>query len=397
MISGAINPFKKIKICYVVSVDITLKITLLNCLKSLKQDGYEVSAVCSPGKWVEDIRKEGIKIKTIKITRKIFTPISDLIALVKLFLYFKKEKPDIVHAQTPKAGFLGRIAARLAGVPIVIYTNLGFYFHENSSLIQRAFFIFMEKIAAKFSDLIFSINKEDIETAIKEKICNPELIVYSGDGINIGRFNPSKFSPEQIIQKRKSFGLDAQNKVVGIVARLVIEKGYLDLFHAFKILSESFSEARLMVIGIEEPEKKDFFDLEFFAKKYGLEKKILFLGERTDVDELYSLMDVFVLPSHREGLGRVVLEASLLEKPVVATNIRGCRESVNDSQTGILVPVKNSKKLAEALIYLFNNPEEAKKMGKAGRIKAMKEFDEQLVFDRIKKEYKRLIKEKLKI
>ena len=107
-------------------------------------------------------------------------------------------------------------------------------------------------------------------------------------------------------------------------------------------------------------------------------------------------MDVFTLPSHREGLGFSILEASAMEIPVIATNIRGCREAVDNGKTGILVPVKNPQKLAEAIIYLLKNPKRAKEMGKAGREKVKREFNEVLVFDRIKIEYQKLIEEKLR-
>jgi glycosyltransferase involved in cell wall biosynthesis len=386
---------RKIKICYVASVDITLKLTLFDYLKLAQKEGYDVYAVCSPGRWIKEIEKEGIKVKTITITRKMFTPFSDLIALIKLFLYFKKEKFDIVHTHTPKAGFLGRIAAKLAGVPIIIHANLGFLFHENSKFFERKFFIYLERIGAACCDSIISINKEDMETAVIEKICSKDKIKYSADAINVERFDPSKFSPEFIKNKKKEIGIREGEKVIGIIGRLVVEKGYVDMFEAMKIIIKDFKNAKLLIVGIKESQKKDFFDPELSAKKYDLEKNIIFLGERTDVEELYPLMDVSVLPSHREGLGRVTLEASLMERPVVATDIRGCREAVDDKKTGILVPVKNPEQLAKAVIYILNNPEKAFLMGKLGRVKVMAEFDGRLVFGRINQEYKRLINIKL--
>ena len=387
----------KIKICHLSSVDLTVKFILMNQLHFLQNEGYEISVVCSTGRWIKDIEKEGIKVKTIQFKRKIFSPISDLISFFKLLFYFRKEKFQIVHTHTLKPEFYGQIAAKLAGVPIIIHTNHGFYFHENSSWLRKKFFLFLEKTSGRCSDLIFSINKEDIETAINQKICTPEKIKYSGDGVDTNRFNPQRFSPDFIAQKKKELGIGGKNIVIGIVSRLVKEKGYVDLFKAFKNVVKTFPEAVLLVIGQEEKEKNDFFDLNFFARKHDLEKNVIFLDERTDVDELYSLMDIFVLPSHREGLGLVILEASAMEIPVVTTDIRGCREAVDNGKTGILVPVKNPEKLSEAIIYLIENPKIAKEMGERGRIRVVEEFNERLVFDRIKKEYQNLIKEKLKI
>src|SRR3989344_6930295 len=160
----------KKKICFVVAIDITLKFLLLSELKFFKNKGYEVFVVCSPGKWLEGIKKEGITVKEITIKRKSFTPFSDLISLGKLFFYFKKEKFNIVLTFTPKPGLLGQLAAKMAKVPMVINTIFGFYFHEKTPLVKRIFFVFVERIAARYSDFIFFRNKEDFETAKKERI-----------------------------------------------------------------------------------------------------------------------------------------------------------------------------------------------------------------------------------
>jgi len=384
----------KIKVCYVASADVTIRFLLLSQLKFLKNEGYEVYAICSSGKWINNIENEGIKIKIINFKRKI-SPISDLVTLIKLFFYFKKEKFQIINTHTPKPGLLGQLAAKLADLPIIVNTIHGFYFHEGTPPLQRKFFIFVEKIAALCSDLIFSQNKEDIKTAIKEKICSSPKIQYLGNGICLQRFNPERFSKEFIDKKKKELNIKPDFKLIGIVGRLVKEKGYLELFEAFKNLIKKFPNTILLVAGPIEPEKKDAINPDI-VKDYGIEKNVLFLGLREDIDEIYPLMDIFVLPSWREGFPRSVIEASAMERAVIATNIRGCREAVDDGITGILVLVKNPEKLAEAIIYLLQNPQIAKKMGEEGRKKAKREFDENLIFDRIKKEYQRLIKEKLR-
>jgi len=380
----------RIRVCKVTTVDSSIKFLLLGQIKNLQKDGYEISAVCSPGKWIKEIESQGIKVKTIKMKRKI-SPFSDIIALFRLIIFFRKEKFDIIHTHTPKASFLAQLGAKIAGAPIIINTIHGLYFQDSDCWLKRKFFILMEKAQAFCSDLIFSVNREDIGTMIGEKICSPDLIKYSGDGINIARFNPEIFSSEFIENKKKELGINPSKKVVGIVARLVEEKGYLDLFEAFKAVIGKFPEALLLIVGPIEPEKKDAISQDI-VKGYGIENNVLFLGERADVAEIYPLMDVFILPSHREGIGLSILEASAMNKPVVATNIRGCREAVDNGKTGILAPVNSPEKLAEAIIYLLENPEVAKEMGIAGREKIQKEFDERRVFGRIEEEYKRLLK-----
>ena len=386
-------PLDQIKICHVTTVDITVRFIILNFLRFLQKENYNVSIVCSPGKWSHLFEKQGFSFHNIKITRKI-TPVRDLISLIKLFLYFKKEKFTIVHTHTPKPGLLGQLAAKIAGVPIIVNTIHGFYFQKRDSWAKRKFFILVEKIAAKCSDLIFFVNREDMETAIKEKICVSGLSKYFGGGINIFKFNLERFSEQWVYQKKRELNIEPDFKIIGIVGRLVKEKGYLDLFEAFEKIVKQFPKTLLLVIGPEEPKKKDKID-QNIIKNYGIEKNVLFLGQRTDVDELYPLFDIFVLPSYREGFPYSIMEASAAERPIVATNIRGCREAVEDGVTGILVPPKNPNKLAQALIYLLDNPEKSKELGGNGRRKAKKEFDERKIFGRIKTEYQRLIKEKL--
>jgi len=388
MVSG------KIKICHVANSDMAVKFLLLPQLKFLMKEGYEVYVVCSNGKWVKDIEKEGIKVKTIKITRNI-TPFYDLITLFRLWNYFRKEKFDIVHTHTPKPGLLGQLAAKMAGVPVVINTIHGLYFHENSPYLKRKFYIFMEKISAFCSDVIFSQNKEDIKTLTKEKIAKPKKIKYLGNGIDINKFNSEKFSAEFINKKRKELNIPDGFGVVGIVARLVKEKGYLDLFDAFKIVLQTSPKTMLLIVGPKEPEKKDGINPEI-VREFGIEKNVIFLGERSDVNQIYPLMDIFVFPSYREGFPRSVLEAMAERVPVVASDIRGCQEEVDNGKNGILVPVKNPEKIAEAIMFLFNNPDKAMEFGENARMKVEDNFNEDLVFGRIKEEYRRFIKDKIK-
>ncbi len=379
LIPAGLKKKEKNKVCYVTNIDQSARFILFNQLKFLKKEGYDVHIVCSEGKLLEDIEREGIKVKTVRFKRKI-SPFYDLWTLFRLFFYFSKEKFTIVHTHTPKPGFLGQLAAKLSGVPIIFNTIHGFYFQEKDKKTRKLFYVFVEWIAAKCSDTIFFVNREDMVYAEKMKICPVGKIKYFGGGIDLSFFSPKDYS--------------SNSKTVGIVGRLVKEKGYLDLFSAFSRVLKVFPEAVLMVIGPEEPEKKDRVDISSLIKSYGLEKNILFLGERRDLNELYPKMDVFVLPSYREGLGVSILEASAMERPVVVSDIRGCREAVDDGETGILVPPGNAERIAEAIIYLLKNPEDAKKMGKAGREKIKREFDEKLVFGRIEEEYKKKLKEK---
>jgi len=377
---------KEIKICFVVAVDMTLKFILLSEVRFFKSKGYLVSVVCSSGKWLQDIKKEGIEAKEITIKRKIFTPISDLISLFQLFFYFKKEKFDIVLTFTPKPGLLGQLAARMAGTPVIINTIFGYYFHEHTPYLKRKFFIFIERVAARCSSFIFFRNKEDFETAKKERIIKDSIAEYIGDGIDITKFNSTRFSKEFLQEKKKSLGIKQGVSVIGIVARLVKEKGYVELFEAFKNVLVQFPQTILLVVGPADLQKKDSINPHSFKGK-----NIIFLGERTDVDELYSVMDIFVLPSYREGFPHSLMEASAMALPVVTTDVRGCRNAIEPGITGILIPLKNSGELAKAMIGLLLDSQKAVVMGQAGRKKAEKEFDKNILLNKMEKKIKELI------
>jgi glycosyltransferase involved in cell wall biosynthesis len=213
----------------------------------------------------------------------------------------------------------------------------------------------------------------------------------------VDRFSASKFSKDFILNKKRE--LDIEDKVViGMVGRFVEEKGYLDLFEAFKIVKNIIPNAVMLLVAPLDKEKEDALD-KSILNEYGLEKDTVLLGysqEVAEIEEIYSLMDIFVLPSYREGLSMSLLEAQAMQKPVVATDIRGCRESVEDGKTGTLVPLKNPGKLAEAIIFFLSNPQKSVSMGKAGREMVLENFDERLIFDKIKEEYINLSNKKLK-
>lgn len=390
----ASRQFKKIKVCQIVSADISLKFLLINFMQYLQREGFEVWAVSSKGKWIPEIENQGIRVHTVEITRKLFTPLADLTALIRLTFFLRKERFDIVHTHTPKASFLGQLAAFFARVPIRITTIHGLYFQEESSWQKKIIFMPIEWIIAKICHRAFSVNREDITTLIKKNIYPSRKVSYLGGGINVDRFNPDRFSKEFILQKKQEVGIPKDALVIGIVARLVKEKGFIPLFAAFAEIIKQFPEAILLVVGPQEPEKRDALNPDI-VDEYGIRNNVLFLGERVDVVELYALMDVFVLPSYREGLGLSVLEASAMKRPVVASDIRGCREGVNQGQTGILVPSNNPARLAEALSYILSHPEEGKIMGEAGRKKVEAEFNEKVMFARMKEEYERLAREKI--
>jgi glycosyltransferase involved in cell wall biosynthesis len=185
-------------------------------------------------------------------------------------------------------------------------------------------------------------------------------------------------------------GLRDEHLVVGVVARLVAEKGYFEMFRAAQRILEKEPRARFLFIGGFEPSKLDAIQ-EGTLAQFGLEGAAQFLGHRRDVPDLYAVMDVHVLPSHREGFPRSPMEASAMGIPSVVTDVRGCRQTVDDGKTGRIVPVRDLEALASAILELLADPELRGRFGAAARVKAEREFDEQAVFRRVREAYARLL------
>jgi glycosyltransferase involved in cell wall biosynthesis len=382
----------RIKIAHVTTIDLTMCHVLLNQLLSIRQVGYEVVGISSPGSEVPAIEAAGIRHVPVLITRN-FTPLADLISLFHLYQVMRQGRFTIVHTHTPKPGLLGQLAARMAGVPIVVNTLHGFYFHDHMPPAWRRFYITMEKIAARCSDVILSQSGEDVQTAVRERICSPEKIKHLGNGIDVRRFNRAALSPQETVRKRTEIGLPAETLVVGFAGRLVEEKGLLELFAAARIVRKQVPKVRFLFAGMIDTWKTNAVTPDI-AREYGIADICHFLGMRRDLPELYALMDVFVLPSHREGFPRTPMEASAMKVPCVVTDIRGCREAVDHGCNGLLVPLGDVRALADAIVELLTDRERARRMGEEGRRLALERFDERLVFDKVKSEYARLLREK---
>lgn len=379
----------KLRIAHFISADMGVRFILLNQLLFLQKQGYDVTAICSPGRWVKDVEAAGIPVKTIPITRNLH-PAKDVMSFVRLTQYLRDEHFDLVHTHTPKAGFIGRLAAKLTRVPKIVHTNPGFYFHDDSGFVSRRFYVLAEKIAAACCDLILSQNKEDVEVAMREGICTSSKIRHLGNGIDVSRFQPDRYSEATTLAKKRELGLPPNCRVVGIVGRLVREKGFVEFLEAARIVGAKAPDVRFLAVGPIEPDKLDQIHPDI-VQRMGLEDKVMLLADmRTDVPDLLAMMDVVTLPTYREGMPRLPMEAGLMRKAVVTTDVRGCREVVEHGKTGLLVPPRDSKALAEAILRLLENPEEAKEMATRARARVLELFDEQLLFQKLASIYREL-------
>ncbi|MHA1564799.1 MAG: glycosyltransferase family 4 protein [Alphaproteobacteria bacterium] len=364
------------KIAQRCAVDFTLYHFLLPLMQGLRAQGHEVVGICGDGALLPGVRDHGFRVETIPFARSL-SPRRNLAAFRQLRTLFRRERFDMVHVHTPVAAAVGRFAAAATGVPKVVYTAHGFYFHEHTPNPKRAAFIAMEWVAGRFTDTLFTQAAEDAATAKRLALCRTGDVLPIGNGSDPALFHPDSGARQQI---RAALQTDPDRIVIAAVGRLVAEKGFPELVDAMRHV-----DAELWLVG-ERLASDHAAALNGVFKAVEtdpvLRRRVRLLGYRTDIPGLLAAADIFTLPSHREGMPRSVIEAMLTGLPVVATDIRGTREEVVDNQTGYLVPVKNKGPLAAALNRLVADANLRQTMGMAGRARALAEFDEALVIAR---------------
>ncbi len=378
----------KTKVAHVTTVDMSLRYLLLDQMRRIQDGGYEVVGISSPGEHVPVLEAAGIRHLSVRMTRSL-TPLRDLIALAQLTGTLWWHDFDIVHVHTPKASLLGQLAARAAGVPIVVNTVHGFYFHEHMSPLKRKAFVLLERLGAGRADVLLSQSREDAETAVREGIVSRDRIKVLGNGIDLERFDPAALPEGHRASMRASLGIPELARVVGFVGRLVAEKGVPELFEAMAEVMRERPDVWLLVVGPVDREKADALGPET-ARAHGIEDRCIFTGLRQDMPELYGAMDLLALPSHREGFPRAPMEASAMGLPCVVTDVRGCREAVDPDRNGRIVPVRSPGPLGAAIAEILDDDELATRLGQGGRALAYERFDQQLVFEAVLAEYERL-------
>jgi glycosyltransferase involved in cell wall biosynthesis len=377
-----------LKIAQVSTTDMAMRFLLLDQIKTLQQLGHEVVAVCGSGPWVESLRKEGVPVEVVEMSREV-SPLRDLTSFFALVRCFRKHRFDVVHTHTPKAGLLGPIAARVAGARMVVHTTHGLLFHDRMRWWKRLLFWFPEKVTAMFSDLLLSQSQEDVITATRSGLCSASKVKYLGNGIDIAEFSPSRSAASRL-STRKEMGIEDSDVVIGIVGRLVYEKGFGELFAAATELIPKHKNWKFVVVGPKENGQRADAIPPGQLELLGKTGSVFFLNWCDDVAKWYSTMDIFILPSHREGVPRACMEAAAMEVPVIATDIRGCREVVRQNETGILVPIKDVKALVSAIEALVQDEKRRTRFGKEGRQHILKNFSHELVHERLRNFYSQI-------
>lgn len=368
-----------LKVCQLCAVDFTLKHFLLPLIDGMRDAGWEVTAVCSDGPAITGLRERGYDIETVNIDRSfnLFRHIGSIRALISLF---RRRRFDVVHVHTPVAALIGRIAARIAGVPTIVYTAHGFYFHDEMPAWKRRIFVWLERFGAAFTDLLFTQSEEDARTAEVEGLAPAGRVLAIGNGVDPSRFDPGRIGDGRSM--RAQLGIPEKAFVVGIIARMVEEKGVGEFLQAAVEVAEKNPSVHFLMVGerLSSDHAGNVAD-DLARASAVLTNRLILTGARSDVPELLAAMDVFCLPSWREGMPRTIIEAMMMGKPVVATNIRGSREEVVPGETGYLVPTHNPSALAEAFLRCAADAGLATKMGEAGRRRALCLYDERRVVE----------------
>ncbi len=390
--SSKIMPIKVLQLC---AVDFTLSKFLAPLCFHLRENGFEVTAACTESEFMEPLRRKGLRCVDMPIDRSM-NLLSHAGAYRRLSAWLAEESFDIVHVHTPIAALVGRLAAARRRVPIRIYTAHGFYFHDDMAPLKRACHVGLERFGSWFDHYLFTQSEEDRLAAIRHKIARPDRVRTIGNGVDLERFSPNRFSAADRRAMRESLGIPAEARVLGIIGRLVREKGYFELFEATRELARRFDDFRLVVIGdaLASDHDDSTAELQESIDRLGIRDRIVFTGQRPDVPEILNALDVFTLPSYREGMPRSVIEAMGMGLPAVVTDIRGCREEVADGETGYIVPPRDADALAERCAFLLEDPSKAREMGRAGLERARELFSEKKVFEKQVEIYRELIEER---
>ena len=376
------------RLVHVTTTDISLALLLGPQLEAFAAAGYEVIGASAPGPHVADLEARGIRHLPLRHATRSMAPHRDVAAVSELTSLFRRLRPGVVHTHNPKPGVYGRLAARAAGVPVVVNTVHGLYAQPHDAWPRRALVYGLERLASRCSHAELVQNPEDLEVLARIGVPRSKLRLL-GNGVDLARFDRGRVPAARVEAVRAEVGARPDDVVCLLVGRLVAEKGFREVFEAAADLAGHVPRLRIVVAGPHDPGKPDAIG------EHELERAraagVRFLGFRRDVEDLYAASDLFLLASHREGFPRSAMEAAAMGLPVIATDIRGCRQVVDHGRTGLLFPLGDTGALARAVTSLAADPAGRARLGQAGRQKAHAEFDQARVIQTTLETYERLL------
>ena len=364
------------KLLAICNIDGMAWVLLRPWLTGLQEAGYDVHLACAPGEYWGRLAALGLQMHAISLRRTI-RPWAHVRPLFQLWKLTRHGGFAIVNTHSAVGAAVGRVAAWLGGCRTIIYTVHGFYFHENMPAVPRWLWMALEWLLGRITAGFMFVSAEDNRTGTRTGIVPAKSrSITLFNGVDLDAFSPKETCLEETLGFKRRLGIDDATPVVGIVGRIVREKGYREFLEMAGQVAKK-RKAVFLVVGDTLASDRDQFGRTFRNEvaNAGLAPHFLFVGQTNLVADHLRIMDMFVLPSHREGFPRSIVEAMGVGLPVVATDIRGCREAVVHGKTGLIVPAKDGKALAGAVEHLLGNPEEAAAMGHAGRKRAVEFYD----------------------
>ena len=376
------------KILHVVNISFVIPYFLGKQLNYFASKGYEEHIICSPSDELESFSEEfSFEYKEVPVLRKISVS-TDVKAVLAAARYIRKKKIDVVVGHTPKGGLIAMLAAYICRVPRRIYFRHGLVY-ETSKGIKRTLLLNIDRLAALLSTKVVCVSKSVGQRSVEDGLNKPkkQIVLAQGtcNGIDTERFAKSNINNDGVDQHRSRLGIDKGDFVIGFAGRMVKDKGIIELVQAFELLQAKYTQVKLLLIGqLEERDALPQDIVESIKNNPGIITTGYVLN--STIECYYSLMNLFVLPSYREGFPTSVLEASSMGIPVVTTKATGCIDAIIEDETGLFVG-HTGKELYEAMNRLIENEQLCSSMGEKGRSFVVNNYRQEIVWNEIEKLY----------
>lgn len=361
---------------------------ILRLAEAAKRCGWEAEILATDPTFIKVANTCGVPTVALQCIWRPIRPLRDVVGFFRLYRFLRASNYTIVHTHTSKAGFVGRIAARLAGIPIVIHTAHGFALHERSGVVVRTLVARLERVAGRFADRLITVSKFHRDWALRLNISDPTRVIAIPNGIPETRV----YSTRTTHQVRMEIGIGPGEAMLLTLGRLAPQKGIEYLLRAVPLV-RSMVDRPFRVVLAGDGELRA--ELQALAEGLGVARLVVFLGFREDVGDLVAASDVVVLPSLREGLSIALLEAMAAGKPIVATSIGSNVEATGGGRGALLVPPRDVSSLANAVATLLNSPELCTKLAKQARKIFEQEYTEERMLESYVRLYQELIAEKV--
>lgn len=384
---------KPLKLIRITTVPVSLSVLLKDQLRYMSNH-FEVLAVSSPEKTLEQVGiREGVRTAPVQMTRAI-TPFKDAKALWQLYRLLKKEKPAIVHTHTPKAGLLGMIAGRLAGVPIRLHTVAGLPLMEHTG-VKRSILNVIERLTYRCATGVYPNSKHLANFITQNSFCKPKKMKVLGNGssngINTRFFEPNDELAKTACELKKQFGLTGSDFVFVFVGRMVKDKGIEELVEAFSQLKQKHPQIKLLLVGPYEPER-DPLSPET-RQIIETDASIIHAGFQHDIRPYLMISNALAFPSYREGFPNVPMQAGCFGLPSIVTDINGCNEIIEHGKNGLIIPVKKVYALQKAMEMIMTDQTLYLTLQNNARTMITARYEQQYIWELLLKEYNDQLKE----